>query len=203
MSRRRLVIDLISLTAAVAYTVWFYTRPKPDTAGVPFSVPDAGITVRFPRPDPEPVALAHYLIADDRPGGADRWEHVKAFLAAGGRIQSWWQTSGEYRFALRIHEPPPVGAEQVKRLTAELLTAPGNAGPDVTNLPILDERRTEVKGRPGRVVLVDAGDRRVLTMFFFADGRMVFLFVEKAGNDLAIKDPKAAEFFGSVEFTPK
>jgi hypothetical protein len=52
-------------------------------------------------------------------------------------------------------------------------------------------------------VLVDLSDRRILAMFFIADGRMVFLFVEKARTDLNMTDTKVDLFFGSVEFPVK
>jgi predicted regulator of Ras-like GTPase activity (Roadblock/LC7/MglB family) len=194
---------LLIVAAIGAYAVWYYSRGKPDTTGVPFAVPDAGLTVRFPRPDPETADLSTYLIADDRPGGADRREEVRLFLAAGGRIRSWSQTAGLNRFAIRIHEPPPVEAEQVKRQTAELLSAQVDVGPVVSNMPVVEERLTTVAGKPGRVVLFDAGGRRVLTMMFVADGKLVFLFVERAGADLDMGDPNAAACFGSVEFPPK
>ncbi|HEY2786943.1 MAG TPA: hypothetical protein VGJ05_18420 [Fimbriiglobus sp.] len=45
--------------------------------------------------------------------------------------------------------------------------------------------------------------RHVATLIFITDGKLVFLFVEKAGDDLTLDDPNAKAFFGSVEFTPK
>jgi hypothetical protein len=127
---------------------------------------------------------------------------VKAFLSAGGQISSWSQAAGPYRFGLCVHEPPQAELERVKVQTDDLLSAPGNAGPIVSNLPVIESRRTKVLGKPCRVVLFDAGDRRILTSFFFVDGRMVFLFVEQAGASLDMDDQNAAAFFNSVSVTP-
>jgi predicted regulator of Ras-like GTPase activity (Roadblock/LC7/MglB family) len=200
---RRYWPALLIATAITGYTVWFYACARPDTTGVPFIVPDAGFSVRFPQPAPVPADLNYYLIADDRPDGADRREEVRLFLTTGGQIRFWSQAAGLYRFGLRVHEPPPAEVERVKRQAANLLNTPGAAGPVITNLPVLDQARTEVQGKPGRVVLVDLGDRRVLTMLFIAGGRLTFLFIEKAGADLTIDDPNAKAYFGSVEFTAK
>jgi hypothetical protein len=195
---------LVILAAVAGYVAWYYTRGKTDLSGVSFAVPDAGVTVRFPDGPPTESDLSLDLIDPDRPRADAMTRDVRAFQRDGGTIRGWVRDHGQYRLAVRTHLPPADQAGRVKLMTERLLDAPGSAGSVVSNWPVIEERQTDVKGRPGRVVLYDGpSGNRTAAMFFVADGTFVFLMVGKTGTDLAFDDQNLNAFFASVEFPPK
>jgi hypothetical protein len=164
-----------------------------------FTVPDAGFSVRLPTSHPAEADLSLTLIDPAGPDAEDRTQAVRTFVSTVGKIQGWTAEDDGTRYSIRVHIPNGEFANRAKGLLADLFR-PGRAvGDTVTNFRVIDEGRTDKNGIDGRVILAERPDgSRILIYLFQANGRAVFLFVERPGGTLHIDDAAAGRFFASV-----
>jgi hypothetical protein len=168
-----------------------------------FVVPDGGFTVRFPTATPTEEDLTLYLFDSEHPDSGAREWLIRNFITAGGTVRGWSAEDGSTRYSVRVlHTPPQERAvgEQVRTDLGEQKSF----APILTNLPVIEERRTVSGELKGRLFLVARyNGNRILTYFFYVNDCGIFLFAERMGESLTMEDPAARSFFRSVVLLAK
>jgi hypothetical protein len=125
---------------------------------------------------------------------------VKKFEAGVGRIRGWSRTDGDTRYSIRVHLPAAEFARQAKEPKDKLFSKDTGFGPELTNLRVIEERKSIPEGNEpmvGRTVLAERPNRnRVLDYLLPIDVASIFLFVERPG--LTLDDDTARLFFESL-----
>jgi hypothetical protein len=211
MAVRRFRLDVIGgllvLITVAAFLLgegrFFRKRPDPLKRWPTFAVPDGGFTVHFPTATPAEADLTGYMIDPAFPSANEMSGMLHEFVDTGGKIRGWSAEDGSTRYSIRIQLPKSSRSTLADALR-QLMESDKNLSGSVTNLPVVEERKTLAGDLNGRYFLATRPNgNRVLTYMFYQGTRGVFLFVERPNDSLTIEDSAARQFFKSVVLTKK
>jgi hypothetical protein len=157
-----------------------------------------GFKVRFPTTTPTEADLTYHLIDPNLKDAEVRTAALRNFFATGGTVKGWSHQVGDTQYSIRVQRPSKVSKESYDDFM-NLVDSNVQFGSGLTNLPFIEERKTDIDGFRGRMFLSSLpSDICVFTYVFFTKIRGVCLSIERPGESLT-DDQTAQGFIRSVE----